>query len=41
MISGFRREVNENCALVDYYAATSSSSSSFLEELAYCLFLFH
>ena len=38
MISGFRREVFENCALVGYYTA---SSSSFLEELAYCLFLFY
>ena len=26
--SGFRREVDENCALLGYYAASSSSSSS-------------
>jgi hypothetical protein len=25
MISGFRREVDENCALLDYYAASSGN----------------
>ena len=25
-ISGFRREVDENCALLGYYAASSSNS---------------
>jgi len=33
-----RREVFENCALVGYYVA---SSSSFVEELVYGLFLFY
>ena len=27
LISGFRREVDDNCALLCYYAASSSSSS--------------